>query len=127
MPIQGWHKDSVLHYPVNIDDSISPYEILIVVRNTTEYPYQNLWLFVDEYEEDVCIHRDTIEAMLADEYGRWLGKGSRRYELPLLYSGSHRFTRTGNHTFTIQQGMRVDCLTGITEVGLVIKKNNGQE
>lgn len=121
MPIDGWHQDSTLTFTTEIADSTTCYDIQLVVRHTTQYPYQNLWLFVDEYAGNMLILQDTIEAMLADDYGRWLGTGIHRYELPLLYDEQHRFAQSGEHTFAIRQGMRTEWLKGITEVGLVVK------
>lgn len=127
LPAGGWHQDSVLSYSISEADSSSVYEVLLLLRHTDTYGYQNLWLFVDEYVDSVLIHQDTIEAMLADEYGRWLGRGRHRYELPLLYDDSYYFSSSHTHTFRIRQGMRTDCLQGITEVGMIIQYKDGQE
>ena len=119
---EGWHQDSAMTYTVAIDDSTASYDLLLVVRHTTQYPYQNLWLFVDEYMGNMLVHQDTIEAMMADDYGRWLGSGVNRYELPLLYDAQRRFNYSGEYTFRVQQGMRTDWLKGITDVGLVVER-----
>lgn len=121
-PTKGWHQDSVLTYSAAIEDSTACYDVLLVVRHTAQYPYQNLWLFVDEYKGHMLLHRDTIEAIMADDYGRWLGKGIKRYELPLQYDTQRRFFHSGEYTFRIQQGMRTERLQGITDVGLVIRE-----
>lgn len=120
-PLEGWHQDSALTYTAEIADSTALYDMLIVVRHNGEYPYQNLWLFVDEYKGNMLLHRDTIEAMMADDYGRWFGKGINRYELPLLYDAHRRFEQTGEYTFAIRQGMRTEWLKGITDVGVVVE------
>ena len=118
----GWHADSVLQYRWTVEETNAAYEVLLTLRHTTQYPYQNLWLFVDEYKGHMLLHRDTIEAMMADDYGRWLGKGIKRYELPLQYDTQRRFFHSGEYTFRIQQGMRTEWLQGITDVGLVIRE-----
>lgn len=127
IPIHGWHQDSVLTYEVNVSDSTKNHEMLIVVRHTAQYPYQNLWLFVDEYAGTILLHRDTIEAMLADDFGRWIGSGVNRYELPLMYAPAYHFMQKNNNRITIQQGMRTPWLIGITDVGLIIKQHDEQE
>lgn len=127
IPINGWHQDSILNYEVNVPDSTLNYEILILIRHTTQYPYQNLWLFVDEYTDSLLLHRDTVEAMMADDFGRWYGKGINQCELPLRYTTAYRFVQKNNNRITIQQGMRTPALTGITDVGLIIKLNNEQK
>lgn len=127
IPTSGWHQDSLLLHEVTVIDSATAYEVLIVVRHNMHYPYQNLWLFIEEYVDNLCIHRDTIEATLADDYGRWLGKGNNRYTLPLIYNNSHRFANTENHTISIQHGMRAEWLEGITDIGLIIKISDGKK
>lgn len=127
LPYQGWHQDSILSYDIQVLDSTASHEVLIVLRHTTQYPYQNLWLFVDEYAGGLLLHRDTIEAVLADDFGRWLGKGINRYELPLCYSASYRFIQQKNNRITIQQGMRTPILVGLTDIGVIIKQKDEQE
>lgn len=122
MPMNGWHQDSVLCYAVDMS-AAGCCDVLLTVRHTMDYPYQNLWLFVDEYVDSVLIQQDTVEAMLADDYGRWLGNGYYRYELSLLYDEDYCFSESSQYTFSIRQGMRSDWLQGITDVGLkVIRK-----
>lgn len=123
MPAEGWHQDSILNYDVTVADTISDYNILLVVRHTSQYPYQNLWLFIDEYAGNMLLRRDTVEAMVADDFGRWLGNGVNRYEIPLMYDASYRFMQKENNRITIQQGMRTTWLTGITDVGVEVIKN----
>lgn len=121
IPTEGWRADSVMDYSIELEDSVMNHEVLIVLRHTSQYPYQNLWLFVDEYVGDMCVHHDTIEAQMADEYGRWLGSGLKTYELPLLYDEHYRFGHSGAHSFKLRQGMRTEWLKGITDVGVVVK------
>ncbi|MBR5855170.1 MAG: gliding motility lipoprotein GldH [Paludibacteraceae bacterium] len=127
MPLVGWHQDSVLTYNANMPDSAGIYDVVIVVRHTDQYPYQNLWLFVNTYASKSSVQqRDTIEATMADNYGRWFGRGIKYYELSLSYLEAFR-SDTVALQFTIQQGMRTEYLQGITDVGLQIIKHNGKE
>lgn len=123
----GWHQDSVLRYSIDITDSLAKYDILITLRHNNTYPYQNMWMFVDEWYGGLLLNRDTIECDMADAYGRWFGAGVSTFELPLLYTTSHPFAQTGEYVFTIQQGMRTEYLRGISNVGLQVVKHNGKE
>ncbi len=120
LPADGWHQDSVLSYDICVEDSTADYDLLIVVRHTNEYPYQNLWLFVDEYAGTELLHRDTIEALLADDYGRWIAGGINKYDLPLQYATSYRFATASHNRITIQQGMRSSYLKGLSDVGVKV-------
>ena len=123
LPNAGWEADSSLCYQPTITDSVSDYQMLITIRHTDAYPYQNLWLFVDIKKDSVLLRRDTIECYMANERGEWLGGGLSIHELPLLYSDSYQFANSGEHHISITQGMREDTLIGIKEVGVKIIRN----
>lgn len=115
IPVTGWHQDSILQYDFDITDTISTYQVLINVRHTETYPYQNMWLFVNN---------DTIEFYLADDRGLWLGNGRNGLiDMPVLYEDAAIFAHSGTHTITIQHAMRNEQLHGISDVGLTIRKN----
>lgn len=126
MPTEGWHKDSILTFSYTPTDSVHDYSIRFVVRHTNQYPYQNMWLFVNHYVNDsVCLEADTVECILADDYGRWYGKGISVYELPMVYMESYHYKRSSCNTIftlTLQQGMRSEMLRGIQNIGVEIVK-----
>ena len=119
---EQWHIDSVARFDFSIEDVESDYQMLIYVRHTERYPYQNMWLFVND-----SLHCDTIEFYLADARGQWLGNQHHGFiEMPVLLEQEMHFPDTGMYHLTIQHGMRDSLLRGITDVGLEIIKN-GQE
>ena len=125
LPVEEWHADSVLTFAYTPIDSVADYSIRFVVKHTNQYPYQNLWMFVHEYQDSICTMIDTIECYLADDYGRWYGKGVSSYELPLVYQEpvSYHFPNT-IHTITLQQGMRSELVKGIQSVGIEVVRIN---
>lgn len=132
VPVIGWNADSVLTYTWSIDDTAATYRILIDVRHTELYPYQNLWFFInrplslkDRNAERPLSLKDTIEFYLADERGQWLGKKYGGYiKMPVLYEEAYKFDSIGEYTMTIQQGMRTERLRGVSDVGVIIRKND---
>lgn len=120
LPLEGWHCDSALEYTFAIADSVASYEVQLIVRHSTQYPYQNLWFFTEEWYGNMLLHSDTIECFLADEYGRWQGAGISTYTMPLLYYPSHTFPCTGEYKLVIKQGMRSEWLQGIEDVGVEV-------
>lgn len=113
IPEKGWASEQTLTYEYTIDDTTALYQVLLHIRHTENYAYQNLWLFVDN---------DTMDITLADERGNWIGSGRNGIlSLPVLYQDSVQLT-AGKHEIHIQQGMRETLLTGIKDVGVEIKK-----
>ena len=124
MPISSgeWSVDSVAQFDYTISDATADYTLLVYVRHTERYPYQNMWLFMDD-----GTRRDTIEFYLADDRGQWL---SNKYhgvmEMPVLFEPSKHYPDTGCYYMTIQHGMRDSLLRGVMDIGLEIR-HNGKE
>jgi gliding motility-associated lipoprotein GldH len=116
-PEDGWNKDSVLSYSFDIQDTASAYDILLHIRHTERYQFQNMWLFLNN-------DKDTIEFYLADSHGVWLGnRGNGTISMPVLYEENYRFPHSGTHTISLRHGMRQDNLRGITGIGVQITKS----
>ena len=119
----GWMKDSVYKFTIPVNNTAEVYNMIINTRNTGDYPYQNLWLFITEISPDSVVTRDTIDFYLADEFGMWLGKGvGHAYNMPVLFRQNFRFAKKGTYTFEIGQGMRDSVLLGINDVGIKVEK-----
>lgn len=117
----AWHRDSVARFEVAITDTAMSYESAILIRNSGDYAYQNLWLFVTEISPDSTCSRDTIQYFLADEYGRWLGSGiGSLYTSLFYYKEDLHYSQEGTYIYIIEQGMREDELKGITNIGIQI-------
>lgn len=119
IPSGEWSADSVPQFGFTITDKEAAYDILLYVRHTERYPYQNMWLFVNNGQ-----HRDTIEFYLADDRGQWLGDKHHGFiEMPVLFEEQYHFPDTGRYYMAIQHGMRDSVLRGVTDVGIEILKN----
>ncbi|OJV38914.1 MAG: hypothetical protein BGO29_10920 [Bacteroidales bacterium 36-12] len=123
----GWSMDSICVFLVDIKDS-SPYDLVINVRHTANYPYQNLWLFTEHISPDNSSVLDTIACVLADNAGKWLGSGSASiYDLPIIWKKDYKFATSGIQEIKIRHGMREEYLCGIQAIGLKVNYQNGKE
>jgi len=122
---QEWNTDSTAFFNYAVTDTTSKNTIKIKLRHTVEYEFQNLFLFI---ETDVL---DTVELMLANKEGMWLGSGIgdvREFEFE--YQNAKLFTNKGNYSFKIEQAMRyglgekIQVLKNVLAVGLCIEKQN---
>jgi len=119
IPSEKWQVDSVATFDYTVTDTTVDYRMLIYVRHTERYPYQNMWLFVGD-----SAHRDTIEFYLADDRGQWLGDKHHGFiEMPVLYEEHFHFPDTGTYQLAIQHGMRDSVLRGVTDIGIEVIKN----
>ena len=122
---QKWNTDSAAFFNYSIMDTTSINTVKIKLRHTIDYEFQNLFLFI---EADVV---DTVELMLANKEGMWLGSGIgdvREFEFE--YQNAKLFGKKGNYYFKIEQAMRygmaekIQVLNNVLSVGLSIEKQN---
>lgn len=124
LPAYGWDKDSVVTFNYEATDTVGLYDIVIDIRNESSYRYQNFWLFVNSISPDLVEFNDTLECVLADNYGKWIGKGGGSLrELPVSFMQQIKFPKPGTYKFELIQGMRQDTLAGIRDIGMRIIKN----
>lgn len=121
----GWIYGDTVRFAPDAADSV-PYDecdVAIVVRNNNNYEYSNLWLSL-EYPGSDTIHTDTIEIVLADRFGNWLGKG---------IGGSYQLSDTVMHGIALDPAkeikvshiMRTDTLEGIEQIGIIVYEGSG--
>ena len=117
-----WSRENPAVFRVNIEDNLHPYNLSVELRNNNSYAFSNIWLFVEYKMPDGISRKDTINAELADVYGKWYGKGLSLYNLSIPYETSYLYPDTGVYVYTIYQGMRENTLKGISDIGFKVSK-----
>ncbi len=129
-----WHKDDALEFQVPVLDSLKKYNVFFHIRNTNDYPFNNLFLIASmEFPHGKTI-TDTLEYRMAAADGTWLGTGIGSVkENKLWYKEDVSFFEDGNYKLTLSHAVRnngevhgVTQLEGITEVGYSIEEANHQ-
>ncbi|MBC7864242.1 MAG: gliding motility lipoprotein GldH [Bacteroidia bacterium] len=120
---KGWAKDNRISFDVNIDDTISRYNVYVNVRQGDVYQFRNLFVFlVTEYPDGRKV-KDTLECLLADDKNQWMGEGAGDlWDNTIPFKGNAKFPVKGKYKFTYEQAMRVDPLPMIKDMGLTIDK-----
>lgn len=119
-----WATNDIAKFVAPINDTLTHHNIFINVRNTTDYPNCNLFLFIATTSPNGFTQLDTVECFLADDQGKWLGKGFgfiRDNQIP--YKRNIRFPLKGDYKFEIKQAMRTDSLVGIYSLGIRVEKS----
>ncbi|MBW6498160.1 MAG: gliding motility lipoprotein GldH [Bacteroidales bacterium] len=123
IPSEGWNYQDKIKFEAEVNDTASLHNLYINIRNTTDYGFSNLYLFLDIEFPDGTALRDTIECLLADRTGQWTGKGFGKIRSnSFLFRTDVWFPEQGNYVFTMEQAMRTQLLEGIADVGLRIER-----
>lgn len=120
-----WKADQKAVFNVNITDSITPHNLFINVRNTDNYKYSNIYLFVTTAFPGGQVARDTLECILADDQGHWLGDGlGDIWDNRIFFKKNVRFPSKGTYTITLEHAMRTEELKDIMDVGVRVEKQS---
>jgi gliding motility-associated lipoprotein GldH len=123
LPAEGWAADKAIVFDVNILDPATPANFYVNVRHADGYPYSNLYLHVKTVFPNGKQSNDTLQCLLADDKGKWLGKGlGDIYDNQILFKRNVRFPLAGNYHFELRQFTRDDTLPLVMDAGLRIEK-----
>lgn len=121
----SWHADSIITLNHSVVDTITKQNLYLKIRHTTDFEYQNIFLFVDFQEK-----RDTIEVTLSEKNGKWLGSGFGDIkEVEYCFAKEIIFNSKKTSNVTVEQAMRygdqpvITNLKGIIALGINIKKS----
>ena len=117
---QAWKTTDKLYYEVDITYTIKDYKLAINIRNTIEYPYSNIFFYMNTILPNGKVTKcDTIECYLAYPDGTWKGKGSSKIRDNRFWIAKNiKFEQKGKYTFELRQATIDSTLKGICDVGL---------
>ena len=117
---RAWKTTDKLYYEVDITDTIKSYKLAINIRNTIEYPYSNIYFYLNTILPNGKVTKcDTIECYLAYPDGTWKGKGNSKIRDNRFWIAKNvKFEQKGKYTFELRQATIDSTLKGICDVGL---------
>ncbi len=120
---ESWKTTDKLYYEIDVKDTLKTYKLAINIRNTVEYPYSNIYFYMNTILPDGKVtKRDTIECYLAYPDGTWKGKGNSRIKDNRFWIAKNvKFNQIGKYTFELRQATTDSLLKGISDVGLHIE------
>jgi gliding motility-associated lipoprotein GldH len=126
IPKVEWNTNFKAEGVFDITDTISTYNIYVVIRHTDAYKYNNVWLNVGLQAPGDSMQVQKINLPLGSDAAGWDGIGMNDiWEVRKLISGRPKpFLKPGDYRFNISQIMRDNPLQHIMSVGLRVEKAN---
>ena len=123
LPNDKWSFNNQLTFEVPINDTLSNYNFYAGIRNNENYKFMNLYVFMDVISPSGKIEKDTIEFIIANLQGKWLGnKAGDMLDNLIWFKTNYQFHETGNYSFIFKQAMREESLSQLSDFGLRIEK-----
>ncbi len=119
-----WFATEKAVFDLEITDTQTLNNIYLMLRHSEAYPYNNLFVFVTTKYPDGKVITDTMEVVLANQKGEWLGNGMGDiFDFKVPIKKNVRFPLGGKYQFSFEQGMRVNPLPMIMDFGFEIEKS----
>ncbi len=124
IPNYEWKQNFVATGDFLITDTVSAYNMYLVLRHTDAYPYNNIWLHIGLQPPGDSMHVQKLNLQLGNDANGWEGAGMNDiWELrKLLHGEPRRFKQPGKYNFRIGHVMRDDPLLHVMSAGLRIEK-----
>ncbi|MEJ7626657.1 MAG: gliding motility lipoprotein GldH [Ferruginibacter sp.] len=121
-----WNKNVKANGSFIITDTLSSYNIYIVLRHTDSYQYNNIWLNVGFKSPGDSMYFQKVNLTLGDDANGWEGSGMNDiWEVrKILNNRPRRFIKNGLYEFSIAHIMREEPLKGVMSAGMRIEKSS---
>lgn len=124
-PELGWEAKNAAVFEMDITETQALNNVSLMIRHADEYPYRNLFLFVTTQYPDGKVLLDTMEVILSNQKGEWMGSGAGDiFDFKVPIKKNVRFALPGHYKFTFEQAMRVDPLPLVMDFGFEVEKSN---
>lgn len=120
----AWDAKFPAQFEFEVNDAQNPKNIIFVLRNNNDYPYSNIRLFtsISKKGSKVPLVIDTLNYILAEPNGEWIGAGfGRTKEILLGYKAGFKFPSNGKYDVELKHAMRTNPLKGIEDIGVKIE------
>lgn len=112
----GWLYGDTLKYSFATRDTASTGDLVLSLRHTNDYIYSNIFLEVT-VADSVGSTRDTLAITLADDFGRWYGRGiGTDFQVSDTIADGVTLRRPVN--ISVRHIMRDEVLAEIEQVGI---------
>lgn len=118
-----WDISNKPRFEVKIDDITQAYDFQISFRTTTDYPYKNMWIFLNTETPEGLKVREPYELKIMDDQGNWLGKNSGSMVETSLLFRNRVFSKKGTYTYTIEQGITESVLKEVSDLNFSVVKH----
>ena len=119
-----WSSGAMPTFEFEAKDSTKAHDLSFLLRINNEYDFQNIWILMHTDKPDGTYSTDTVNLMLSDERGQWLGKKSGAvYSYQALFGREHFFKPPGKYKIRMEHAVMEPNLNGVLDLSLLVEES----
>lgn len=122
-----WDQDVKPKFEVKIDDVSKPFNITLFLRTTTDYPYNNLWIYLKTTLPDGTTKREPFEIEISNSDGSWVGTKTGTVVETALYFKERVLPQKGLYSFEVEQAITKSTVDEVLDIGLSVAQVKEQK
>lgn len=119
---QVWKQDVKPVFKVDIQDTSVLYDFVVTVRTTTDYAYNNLWVFLNTKPPHGQEVREPYEIKTTYPDGNWIGKKTGTIVEHELIFKRRKVPFKGMYTFTFEQAITQKTVGEVLDISMEVKR-----
>lgn len=120
---QHWTQTMRPTFTVDIQDTTQLYDFIFTLRSTTDYAYNNLWIFLRTTPPFGKSVREPYEIKMADPNGNWIGNKSGTVVEHQLAFKRRKIPFKGKYTFELEQAITEKKVDELLDISLEVRKS----
>lgn len=121
-----WITDSLQNFEIDIDDKSIKYNIYMNIRNSSSYPYNNIYIKYHLKDTDNTTFEEQLinNQLFNSKTGKPLGQSGigDLFDNQFLLLENYTFDHSGKYIIELQHYMRPDSLLGVLATGIRVEK-----
>jgi gliding motility-associated lipoprotein GldH len=120
---KGMSMADTVDFDFVVENPNEKFNLILNLEYLKTYPYQNVFFFVDILGPEDLYYRDTIECILANPSGKWLGDVSGELvNQDLMYRYNTYFPAKGAYKIKVQHAMRDSVLVAMRSFRIELRE-----
>jgi gliding motility-associated lipoprotein GldH len=117
-----WKQKTRPTFTVNIPDTTITYDFTLSIRTTTDYKYNNIWIYLTTKTPFKQVIREPYEIKTCFPNGEWIGyKTGSIVEHKLVFK-RRKLPQIGKYTFIVEQGVIQTALDEVIDITFDVSK-----
>ena len=118
---EQWTQAVKPKFSVDIQDTTKLYDFIFTLRTTTDYPFNNLWIFLRTTPPFGKSVRKPYQIRTADANGNWIGKKSGTIVEHQMIFKQRKMPFKGKYKFILEQAITEKSVDEVLDISLEVR------